>query len=78
MKVKIVNVSVGSTKEKLPHDTRSHKKVVDIPKVFPKESIEWYGLIYMVIIRDNIANLQCPDCNFKQLLFFYLFFCYHS
>ena len=69
-KVKNVNVSVGSTKEKMSHDSRSHKKVVDIPRVFPKESIEGYRLIDMVILRDIIAKLKCPDCNSKQLLLF--------
>ena len=69
-KVKNVNVSVGSIKGKLLHDPRSHKKVIDIPKVFPKESIEGYRLIEMIILRTFKVGNNVSDCNSKQLLLF--------
>ena len=63
--------SITSTKEKKKvHDSRSHKKVIDIPTEFPKESIEGYRIIDMGILRDIINNLNCPGCNSKHLLLF--------
>ena len=61
--------SLTSTKEKKKvHDSRSHKKVIDIPTEFPKESIEGYRIIDMCILRDIINNLN--GCNSKNILLF--------
>ena len=50
--------SLTSTKEKKKvHDSRSHKKVIDIPTEFPKESIEGYRIVDMGILRDISATL---------------------
>ena len=57
-------------KKKKVHDSRSHKKVIDIPTEFPKESIEGYRIIDMGILRDITNNLNCPGCNSKNLLLF--------
>ena len=63
--------SLTSTKEKKKvHDSRSHKRVIDIPTEFPKESIEGYRIIDMGILRDIINNLNCPGYNSKNLLLF--------
>ena len=61
--------TLTSTKEKKKvHDSRWHKKVIDIPTEFPKESIEGYRIIDMGILRDIINNLNCPGCKFQKFI----------
>ena len=55
-RVKRVGVVAAPNKKQ---DSRSHKKLVDIIKKSPKENIE-----------DIITNLNCPECNSKNLLLF--------
>ena len=61
---------VVATTNKNKQDSRSHKKIVDIIKESPKDNIEGYMLVDMVILRDIITNLNYPECNSKNLLSF--------